>query len=85
MKPHKSQPDCPVALSPAGEVFRAQFILMITEGPWLNLIKQRLGTTERTISPWMLKNDTLKIHPGYPHDMMTTNADVINADILAFI
>ena len=33
----------------------------------------------------LLKQGTLKIYPGFPHGMMTTNADVINADILAFI
>ncbi len=33
----------------------------------------------------LLKHGTLKIYPGFPHGMMTTNADVINADILAFI
>ncbi len=33
----------------------------------------------------LLKNNTLKIYPGYPHGMMTTHADVINADLLAFI
>ena len=33
----------------------------------------------------LLKHGTLKIYPGYPHGMMTTNADVINADLLAFI
>ena len=32
----------------------------------------------------LLKNSTLKIYPGYPHGMMTTRADVINTDILAF-
>jgi non-heme chloroperoxidase len=32
----------------------------------------------------LLKRGTLKIYPGYPHGMMTTNADVINADLLAF-
>jgi non-heme chloroperoxidase len=31
------------------------------------------------------KHATLKIYPGFSHGMMTTNADVINADILAFI
>lgn len=31
-----------------------------------------------------LKHGTLKIYPGLPHGMMTTHADVINADILAF-
>ncbi|MBB3148133.1 non-heme chloroperoxidase [Phyllobacterium trifolii] len=33
----------------------------------------------------LIKNNTLKIYPGFPHGMMTTRADVINADILAFI
>ncbi|MBE7619732.1 alpha/beta fold hydrolase [Komagataeibacter sp. FXV2] len=33
----------------------------------------------------LLRNSTLKIYPGYPHGMHTTHADVINADILAFI
>jgi len=33
----------------------------------------------------LLKNGTLKIYPGFSHGMITTNADVINADLLAFI
>jgi non-heme chloroperoxidase len=33
----------------------------------------------------LLKHGALKIYPGFSHGMMTTNADVINADILAFI
>lgn len=33
----------------------------------------------------LLQDCTLKIYPGYPHGMHTTHADVINADILAFI
>jgi non-heme chloroperoxidase len=33
----------------------------------------------------LIKNGTLKVYKGYSHGMMTTNADVINADILAFI
>jgi len=33
----------------------------------------------------LLKHGTLKIYPDFPHGMMTTNADVINADLLAFI
>jgi non-heme chloroperoxidase len=33
----------------------------------------------------LLPKPTLKIYPGYPHGMATTNADVINADILAFL
>lgn len=33
----------------------------------------------------LLKRGTLKIYPGYPHGMLTTHADVINADLLEFI
>jgi non-heme chloroperoxidase len=33
----------------------------------------------------LIKHSTLKICPGFPHGMMTTHADVINADVLAFI
>ncbi len=33
----------------------------------------------------LLKQATLKVYPGYPHGLMTTHADVINADLLAFI
>ena len=33
----------------------------------------------------LLKHGTLKIYPGFPHGLMTTHADVINADLLAFI
>lgn len=33
----------------------------------------------------LLVHSTLKIYPGYPHGMHTTNADVINDDLLAFI
>lgn len=33
----------------------------------------------------LLSNSELRIYPGYPHGMHTTHADVINADILAFL
>ena len=33
----------------------------------------------------LLENGSLKVYPGFPHGMHTTNADVINADLLAFI
>ncbi|WP_439816878.1 alpha/beta fold hydrolase [Zavarzinia sp. CC-PAN008] len=32
-----------------------------------------------------LRNGTLKTYPGFSHGMCTVNADVINADLLAFI
>lgn len=33
----------------------------------------------------LLKNATLKVYPDFPHGLMTTHADVINAEILDFI
>ena len=37
------------------------------------------------LSTKLLKNGTLKTYENYPHGMITTQADVINADLLAFI
>ncbi|WP_454885038.1 alpha/beta fold hydrolase [Sphingomonas oryzagri] len=37
------------------------------------------------LSAKLLKNGTLKSYEGFPHGMATTHADVINADLLAFI
>jgi non-heme chloroperoxidase len=37
------------------------------------------------LSAKLLKNGTLKTYKGFPHGMPTTQADVINADLLAFI
>ena len=37
------------------------------------------------LSAKLLKHATLKIYPGFPHGMLTTHADVINEDLLAFI
>ena len=33
----------------------------------------------------LLKQGTLKVYEQFPHGMCTTHADVINADLLAFI
>jgi non-heme chloroperoxidase len=40
------------------------------------------ATSRRAVK--LLKHGTLKTYPGFPHGMATTNADVINADMLAF-
>src|SRR5271170_5183002 len=37
------------------------------------------------LSAKLLKNSETKFYPGFPHGMPTTNADTINADLLAFI
>ncbi|MGN7998841.1 alpha/beta fold hydrolase [Sphingomonas sp. 22176] len=33
----------------------------------------------------LVKNGELKVYKGYPHGMLTTHADVLNPDLLAFI
>jgi non-heme chloroperoxidase len=37
------------------------------------------------MSAKIVKNAILKVYPGFPHGMPTTNAEQINADLLAFI
>ena len=37
------------------------------------------------LSAQLLKNATLKTYKGFPHGMPTTEADTINADLLAFV
>jgi non-heme chloroperoxidase len=37
------------------------------------------------LSAKLLKNGTLKTYKDFPHGMPTTQADTINADLLAFL
>ena len=37
------------------------------------------------LSAKLLRNGTLKTYPGFPHGMLTTHADVLNPDLLAFV
>ena len=37
------------------------------------------------LSAKLLQNSTLKTYSGFPHGMPTTNAETINADLLAFV
>jgi non-heme chloroperoxidase len=37
------------------------------------------------LSVKLLKQGTLKVYKGFPHGMLTTHADVLNPDLLAFI
>jgi non-heme chloroperoxidase len=37
------------------------------------------------MSAKIVKNAVLKMYPGFPHGMPTTNQDQINADLLAFL
>ncbi|WP_260582424.1 alpha/beta fold hydrolase [Sphingopyxis sp. PET50] len=42
---------------------------------------QNAGVLQAEILP----NATLKVYPGFSHGMLTVNADVLNADLLAFV
>jgi len=37
------------------------------------------------MSAKLVKKSALKVYPGFPHGMCTTNPDQINADLLEFI
>ena len=37
------------------------------------------------LSAQLLQNGTLKTYEGFPHGMPTTEAEMINADLLAFL
>jgi non-heme chloroperoxidase len=37
------------------------------------------------LSAKLVKNGTLKTYSGFPHGMPTTQAETINADLLAFL
>lgn len=37
------------------------------------------------VSAKIIKNSTLKVYPGAPHGMRKTDADKVNADLLAFL
>ena len=37
------------------------------------------------LSAKLLRNATLKTYKGFPHGMPTTEAEIINADLLAFM
>ncbi len=37
------------------------------------------------LSSKLVRGSTLKVYPGFPHGMCSTQKDQINADLLAFI
>ena len=43
------------------------------------------ASASRPLTAKLLKNATLKTYEGFPHGMPTTQADTINADLLAFL
>jgi non-heme chloroperoxidase len=48
------------------------------------LAGQRRTAAEALASSHLFER-SLKTYPGYPHGMLTTHADVLNPDLLAFI
>jgi non-heme chloroperoxidase len=42
-------------------------------------------TDSALLSAKLLNKSTLKVYERFPHGMCTTHADVVNADLLAFI
>jgi transposase len=62
---------------PAGYVFRARLILMLAEGASFSTIKQKLGTTARTISRWKQRFNASGMdgldtsHPGQSASLLT--------------
>ena len=45
----------------------------------------RRNVASGPMSAKLLRNGTLKTYKDLPHGMITTQADIINADLLAFI
>ena len=45
----------------------------------------RHGETRGPLSAGLVQNGTLKTYKGFPHGMPTTEAETINADLLAFL
>lgn len=60
---------------------RAQFFL-VTQGDDDQIVPYKDASLKQHE---LLQNSTLKIYEGYPHGMLTTHADVLNPDLLAFI
>ncbi len=48
-------------------------------------IRSCRSQTLRSKSIKLPKNGRLKVYKGFPHGMLTTHADVINPELLAFI
>jgi hypothetical protein len=49
------------------------------------LLKRNQCADAGPLSAKLLKSGTLKTYKGFPHGMPTTQADTINADLLAFL
>ena len=53
--------------------------------PWRHQLAITASEAFAPLSAKLLKNGTLKTYKDFPHGMPTTHADVINADLLAFL
>lgn len=59
---------------------RSEFYRAVPEGPFYGFNRPGAEPSEAVIA-----NGVLKTYPGFPHGMLTTHADVLNPDLLAFI
>jgi hypothetical protein len=63
---------------------RRDFVAVAAASVAATLLPRSLAATS-LLQAQLVKNATLKGYKGFPHGMATTHADVINADLLAFI
>jgi non-heme chloroperoxidase len=82
---HKGQYDCIKAFSETDfteDLKKIDIPVLVLHGDDDQIVPyQDAGVLTAKLVP----NATLKIYPGFPHGMCTTEADTINADLLAFI
>jgi pimeloyl-ACP methyl ester carboxylesterase len=60
---------------------RLNFLMLVMHGDDDQIVPY---ADSAPLSAKLLKNGTLKTYKGFPHGMPTTQAEIINADLLAF-
>lgn len=81
----KAQYDCIKAFSEtdfSDDLRKIEVPVFVMHGDDDQIVPYRISAL-RSIK--LLKDGRIKIYPGFPHGMATTHAEVINADLLAFI
>lgn len=84
MAGHKPLYDCIAAFSATdfrADLKKIEIPVLILHGDADQVVPIDVGGRA---SAKILPNATLKVYPGFPHGMCTTEADTINADLLAF-
>ena len=85
MSGHKNAYDCIKAFSETdftADLKRIDVPTLIVHGDDDQIVP--IGASAM-LSSKLVKGSTLKVYPGLPHGMCSTNKDQINADLLAFI